>query len=179
MKSTLQGRHMGMGSRNWFKSSKRPANEEMVLQITSMADIFTILLVFLLKSYAEGVVTISPGQGVTLPQAKGGDEMVEALKIEVSKDGVTIEGKPVIALKDHRFEAKDLRSGGSLALTKVFEQERKRQNEIAKYNKDVKIEGKVLLLADQDTPYTTLRTVLTAAALHGFTDYKLVVVKQE
>ena len=33
---------------------KRPGSGDMALQITSMADIFTIILVFLLKSFATG-----------------------------------------------------------------------------------------------------------------------------
>lgn len=168
-----------MGSRNWFKKSRKAPSEDMALQITSMADIFTILLVFLLKSYAEGVVTISPSQGVTLPNAKGGDEMVQALRVEISPLAVQLEGVPVLTLKDFKLDAKQAKGNGVKELEKAFDMQRRRQNEIAKSNKDVKIEGKILVLADQKTPYTTLKTVLTAAALHGYTDFKLIVVKQE
>src|SRR5215210_3114047 len=83
-------------------------NEDVALQITSMADIFTILLVFLLKSYSAGVVGVSPDKNVQLPVAKGGDQAVEALKVEVSNGSVLVEGKPVARLSNYEFQGNDL-----------------------------------------------------------------------
>ena len=60
-----------------FKS--RPQSEEMSLQITSMADIFVIILVFLLKSYATSSVNVNPMAGMSLPEAHAGDAPIEAL----------------------------------------------------------------------------------------------------
>jgi hypothetical protein len=56
----------------------------MALQITSMADIFTILLVFLLKSYSTGALDIAPSKGMKLPEVQLATGSVEALKVEVS-----------------------------------------------------------------------------------------------
>jgi hypothetical protein len=37
----------------------------------------------------------------------------------------------------------------------------------------------VIIMADQRTPYITMKSVLSAVALHGYTDFKLVVVQKE
>jgi biopolymer transport protein ExbD len=158
---------------------KQKLSEDMPLQITSMADIFTILLVFLLKSYAVGAVDISPSAGVILPVAKGGMDKVEALKVEVSETVVTVEGKPIAQLANYRFGKDDvLENGTSRTLQRALAQERTRQTMIAKENTDVKTDAKIMVLADQKVPYSTLKTVLSSAAVHGFTDFKLVVVQE-
>ncbi|MCM2278514.1 MAG: biopolymer transporter ExbD [Oligoflexia bacterium] len=159
---------------------RAPQNEEMSLQITSMADIFTILLVFLLKSYATGAVNVSPSAGTLLPEAQAGETSVEALKVEVSQGAVLVEGQPVASLKEFRFEKGDLQANGSSAsLGKALEKERQRQLLIAKANSDVKVDPKIIVVSDQRAPYSTIKSVLASAALHGYTDFKLAVVKGE
>jgi biopolymer transport protein ExbD len=154
-------------------------NEEMTLQITSMADIFTILLVFLLKSYSTSALAISPSNGLQLPQAQGAEEQVEALKIQVSASSVEVEGQPAASLASFAFDTKDLQNGASQSLKDALEKARKRQMLIAQSNTDVKIDSKVIVVADQHAPYATLKTVLASAALEGYTDFKLAVVKGE
>ncbi|MBI4925382.1 MAG: biopolymer transporter ExbD [Bdellovibrio sp.] len=153
-------------------------SEEMSLQITSMADVFIILLVFLLKSYASGIVQIQPSSGTHLPKAYALDASTEALKIEVSENSIQLEGAPVLPLKNFVFGPNDvLQNGVSQKLSAVFEKERKKQVYIAENNKDVSVDSKIILVADEKAPYQTIKTVLASAAIHGYTDFKLAVVK--
>jgi biopolymer transport protein ExbD len=163
-----------------FVKKKKTQSEEMGLQITSMADVFTILLVFLLKSYATGAVALSPSKGMILPKAHAGETQVEALKIEVSETAVAIEGKPVSELRQFQFQPKDIASNlSSPSLSAALEIERKRQLTIAKVNADVKVDAKVIIVADSRVPYETIKSVLASAALHGYTDFKLATLKPE
>jgi biopolymer transport protein ExbD len=157
---------------------KKPQNEEMALQITSMADIFTIILVFLLKGYATSAVNITPSKGVTLPAAQVESAPAEALKVEISESAVQVEGVAVATLSGFGFERSDLLpNGSSQVLGKALEKERQRQLLIAKSNSDVKVDPKILVIADQRAPYSTIKAVLASAALNGYTDFKLAVVK--
>jgi biopolymer transport protein ExbD len=159
---------------------RRPAEAEMTLQITSMADIFTIILVFLLKSFATGSVNINPSPGLQLPQARTGDAQVEALTVEISQTTIQVENNPVSSLKGFRFDAKDLNASGiPVSLDAAFERQKKRQELIAQSNSDVQLDKKMLVVADQRTPYLTLKSVLSVAAVHGYSDFKLVVVQKE
>lgn len=156
----------------------RQHNEEMALQITSMADIFTIILVFLLKSFSTSAVAISPTPGTLLPEAHAGDVPVEALKLEVSPTAIQLDGQPVVKLSAFVFDPADLQANGvSTALAKALELQRNRQLLIAKSNSSVKVDSRILILSDQKTPYLTLKSVLASAALHGYTDFKLAVVR--
>lgn len=167
-----------MKKKGLFK--KRPrASDEMSLQITSMADIFTILLVFLLKSVSSSSVTINPSAGVRLPASTAEAANIEALKIEISESAVMVEQEPVLTLSKFQVDSKDFTpEGGSKILAAKLDLARKRQLLIAKANTDVKVDSKVIIVADQHTPYSTLKRVLASAAVQGFTDYKLAVVNK-
>jgi len=161
-----------------FLPKRNALNEDMTLQITSMADIFIIILVFLLKSFSTGAVNLSPAAGMMLPQAQTTDLAVEALKVEVSETAVQVEGNPVSQLKNFRFAPEDLQAAGvSKSLIAAFDTARQRQLLIAKVNASVKVDSKILIVADQRAPYTTIKSVLASAALQGYTDFKLAVVK--
>lgn len=163
-----------------MKFRRRRASDEMALQITSMADIFTIILVFLLKSYATSASNITPASGTKLAEADAADVAVEALKLEVSETAIQVEGKPVSQLSQFKFTPQDLEANGSLkSLGQALDAERKRQDMISAQNPEVKKDSKILIIADQKTPYSTLKPVLASAAVHGFTDFKLVVVRKE
>jgi hypothetical protein len=84
----------------------------MTIQITSMADIFTIILVFLLKSYATSSIQIQPSPGLKLPIADSADAQLEAIHVEVSERSVQIDHQPVAVLANFRFENSDLLNNG-------------------------------------------------------------------
>lgn len=161
-----------------IKFKRRHMPEDMALQITSMADVFTILLVFLLKSYTTSAVNLSPTQGLKMPEAQAGEAPVEALKLEVSETAVQVEGQAVLKLENFKVQPAELEANGSSkSLDKALERQRQRQLLIAKANSDVKVDAKILVVADQRVPYSTIKTVLASAAVNGYTDFKLAVVK--
>ena len=159
---------------------KSKGSQDVALQITSMADIFTIILVFLLKSFAGGGLNISPSAGVKLAAGMAPPATAMALTIEVSEKAVQVENKFVSGLESFKFPAGDLLASGIPSeLNEVLEKHRKRQDLIAKSNSDVNVDAKMLLIADSRTPYITIKRVLSTAALHGFNEPKLVVTIKE
>lgn len=159
---------------------KNRVSSEMALQITSMADIFTIILVFLLKSFAVSPVNISPPNGMMIPEAQAMPLNKDALKVEITQNGVQVESKPVATLQNFRFAPGEVLSNlSSQSINTVLEKERKRQELISQSNVDVKMDSKILVIADKRVPYVTVKSVLASAALNGFTDFQLVVVQKE
>lgn len=151
------------------KKKKKKASEEMSLQITSMADVFTIILVFLLKSTATGIASVSP-TGANLPVAGGSELTKDALKIEVSRDVVTVDDKSVLNLVNFDVPITEvIENGMSQSVYQALMEKRKNKQE-ANSNSEL------LVLADENTPYSTLKTVLASAANSGFVDLQLVVV---
>lgn len=171
---------MRLGKKKGFKKGGKGKSVQTALNITAMADIFTIILVFLIKSFTSGSVNLTPSPGLLMPDAQAATADVEALKLEVSNSAVLVENIPAAALKEFRFDGKDLeKSGASRSLMSALEKERKRQMIIAQANPDVKVNSKILIVADKRVPYATIKSVLASAAVNGFTDFKLAVVRHE
>lgn len=151
-------------------------NPEMSLQITSMADIFMILLVFLLKSVSSGAIDIAPSTGLSLPVAATDNKSVQALKVEVSEKAVLVEGHASSQMSNFRFSSSDIEeNGASKSLTSALSQERSKQPAKAGETAD----SRIIVIADQRAPYQTIKAVLASAAVQGYTDVKLAVVHED
>lgn len=149
------------------------------LNITSMTDMFTILLVFLLQTYSTSTVELIPEAGLRLPQSSSNTNPVEAIKLVVSKDVVKIDKTKIASMKNADFETKDLDPNDSNFILPLF-------NELDKLAKDEKLkndpavkEGRILLQADSGLPYSVLRKVMYTASMAGFPQLKLVTLVGE
>jgi biopolymer transport protein ExbD len=156
-----------------FSKSKK-LGEDMSLQITSMADIFMILLVFLLKSYSTSVSNLTPSAQMELPIAvKAGGEVKDTVKLEIGASGILIDQKHVLGLSNFEFRPGDVRENGqNPAIYDVLFEERKKQP-------IPNMDSNLLVMADKETPYSTLKTVVASAAAAGFVDLQLVVVEED
>lgn len=151
-----------------------PKNEQMALQITSMADVFVIILVFLLKSYSIEGLPYEPSMPLNPPAAAGNFDAIDGLKVEISAQAVAVAGKPIASMKQFRFAQKDLDSEGtSQSLRRALSKARSEMT--AKGEKKELSPGRVIVVADESAPYETIKTVLTSAAYEGFSDVQLAV----
>ncbi len=76
---------------SWAKKHKREANPETNLNLTSMMDMFTIILVFLLKSYSSTGKLITIPEGYTLPESVAEKTPVLAVNISVDSEYIILD----------------------------------------------------------------------------------------
>ena len=153
---------------------KKKLTGEFALQITSMADIFMILLVFLLKSYATSISNIAPSAHISLPEIdQPAGVPKDSLKIEVGKDAVTIDEKPALTLKNYEFGSDEMVNGeSSPTITRILNEERKK-------TPDPNMDSALVVMADEGTPFATIKRVVASAAGAGFVDLQLLVVQAQ
>ncbi len=164
-------------------------HDEIALQITSMADVFTILLVFLLKSYSVSAIDVDVGKDVKIPVANGGAQTIEAMKVQVTATSITIEGQPILKLTNYESAPSDIARDGTFPeVVKALKREREKQKQIATEQlkqggkaEDIKanFDAKLLVIADKKVPYKLLKVVLASASAMDFSDFKLVVVSSD
>jgi biopolymer transport protein ExbD len=160
-----------MSRRSRF-GKRHAASQDMVLQITSMADIFTILLVFLLKSFSSGASDITPSNNMTLPEGKSLDPVTDTIKLEIAGDMVTLDDHKICDLNHFQFDPADIGSNGlPKSLSAAFTHQRQKDT--------LSQAPRIMVLADQATPYGTLKTILASASYSGFDGFKLVVVENK
>ena len=145
-------------------------NQSFGLNITSMTDMFTILLVFLLQSFAAGEVQIDPIQGIRLPQSSTEKNPVDGAKLSVSGTEIKFDQKVVALIKDNQVDTAALDAHDNQFIKPLFEELKKLNTDNEKLAKT----GKVLLQADENIPYATLRKIMYTASMAGFPNLKLV-----
>lgn len=152
------------------------------IQITSMVDMFVILLVFLLKSYSTSPVNLTPGEGLQLPQSSSTKDPQDSLKLMVSKTGIFVENEKVVDLVDGEIDASFLDKKDPKFIRKLFEQlnvHAEKSKEIQKVNESFEFDGKVIVQADRALTYDLIKKVLYTSMLAGYADVKFAVATTE
>ncbi|MEL6347959.1 MAG: biopolymer transporter ExbD, partial [Myxococcota bacterium] len=76
----------------------RRQNVDADLNINSMMDMMTIILVFLLKSYSTSDVSIAPSDDLQLPTSSAKKAPELAVNMVVTKNQLVVDGVPVLNL---------------------------------------------------------------------------------
>ena len=157
--------------RSSFLKKKKMAATDVSLQITSMADIFMILLVFLLKNYSASMTNLAPTAQLALPELSVGSKTnpKESLTVEISQDAILVDQKPAVRLSNFEFPAGEMISAGSETISRLMKEQRELRPEPNR-------ESSLVVMADQRAPYSTIKRVIASAAGAGFIDLQLVVV---
>jgi biopolymer transport protein ExbD len=170
-----------MGRRGMGKYMDRRTPSSFKIQITSMVDMFVILLVFLLKTYSTSPVNITPKEGMRLPESTSLVDPVDVVKLMVSRDGVFVEDKKVMDLTNGKLAAGAADENDASFLRPLFEELDKRAKhakDISKVNDSFEFDGKVLMQADRDLAYDVLQKVMYTSMMAGYADVKLAVASK-
>lgn len=153
-----------------------------VLQLTSMVDMFTIMIVFLLKSYSTSAIHITPSEGLKLPTSSSYTDPVEALKVVVSQSGIFVEDRKVASIEELQIVKSDLDMNDEDFIRPFFEAlevEATKVKRFSESNDAEDFEGKVILQADAELPYLVLKKVMYTSSLAGFADLKLATISAQ
>lgn len=144
--------------------------QAMTLNITSMTDVFTILLVFLLQTYSSNEVNIEPITGLRLPTSSTQKNPVNGVKLSISPTELKFDQTVLAKVNNSEIESAAIDSKDSNFIKPLFD-------ELQKFNKENETlakTGKVLLQADQELPFSTIRKVMYTASMAGFPNLKIV-----
>lgn len=145
-------------------------NQSFTLNITSMTDMFTILLVFLLQSYSANEVNISPVDGLRLPSSNTEKNPIDGVKLSVSPTELKFDQTVVAKIQNNQIELTAIDPNDSNFIKPLFDELQKFNTTNEKLAKT----GKVLLQADQELPFSTIRKIMYTASMAGFPNLKLV-----
>lgn len=161
--------------RRGLRRRRKPRQPEG-LKITSMMDILTVLLLFLLKSFvAEGEV-VTPAPGVELPRSTSQESPEASLVIAISDDRIAIGGETVVALDG----SVDGGLGGAMVIPELesaLELARTQQIAIAaRRGTDEEWAGSITIQGDREMSFAVLQRVMFTCNQSGFADVALAVL---
>lgn len=182
-----------------FRRTRRRGHKAFELQLTSMMDILTIILIFLLKSYSTTTNRFTSVAGMQLPISMSPDSPPDSLQVIVTPEAITFEETRVIEFvmnpntlsteeAKYQFRQGDLDEGGRriVPLYDVL-QKAKDQSELLRAQSPARdAEGKPLpfhgilaIQADRRVPYDTIRKIMYTAATAGYRTFRFLAMKRD
>jgi biopolymer transport protein ExbD len=148
----------------------------LVLNITSMLDMFTILIIFLLKSYsAEGIILTIPAD-LHLPHSTTQSAPEPGLVVEVSKNVLVVDGKML------DVDLKEIRDSERLIIDSLYDHlitKARQYEEISALNPNAGFTGRLILEGDREIPFRLLKKILYTCGQAGFINQSLAVFQKE
>lgn len=159
------------------RQARKARTGDAKLNITSMMDMFTIILVFLLKSFSTQGQLVTPATGLLLPTSTVERTATEALSVKISKNTIAVEDRVVIGpngyeklRKQKEFMIEPLRE----VLSKFADEARQAAKMF-----EQKFSGEISVQGDVDVPYNVLTRVMYTCGQAGYPVMNMVVYRKE
>ena len=160
MRSSRRMRRMG---RNRLKASG--------LLLTSLMDIFTILVFFLLF-HSSGSDVQEPPKDIHLPESVIESKPRETVEITISPDVVIVQGKAVIGTPE-------LLNGELETVAEITERLEQLERNIIGISTKAVVESKeVTILADKTIPFRVLKKIMSTCTGSGYGRISLAVIQK-
>ncbi len=141
------------------------------MNLTSLMDVFTILVFFLLVNTGAVEILDSPKE-VTLPESRVETKPRETVVIFVSPEEVLVQGQ-LVALVD------DILTGKPNALDPIAARLAElKENVIGINTLTVSTSREVTILADRSVPFTVIKTIMSTCTGEGFENVSLAVTQK-
>ncbi|MEY3211413.1 MAG: hypothetical protein RIT28_1894 [Pseudomonadota bacterium] len=156
------------------------------LNITSMMDMFTIILVFLLKSYSTEDISVAASAEMQLPLSTSAVKPKLAVNVVVSKVGIIVDGVPLMALTKKPDESgrewiavPDEEKKGQM-ITRLYDRllekaEQAKRIAEATASEEHAFKGEILMQCDKELPFSVIREVMYTAGQAQFSNFRFVV----
>jgi len=141
------------------------------LNLTSLMDVFTTLVFFLVINQGSSEVLESPKQ-ITLPESVMEEKPRETVVIFISPEEVTVQGEKVALVADIRSTNRQNIEGIAQRLAELSE------NIIGFKTMAVAESEEVTILADKAVPFNVVKKVMSTCTSQGYGRISLAVIQK-
>ena len=142
------------------------------LQLTSLMDVFTTLVFFLVLSSGAAVEMLQQPKQMKLPESVVEQKPRETVVVIVGKEEVLVQGVPVARLADIQAAENVPIEPISVRLAEL------RESVIGLSTQAVAESQEVTVLADKSVPFSVLKKVMATCTAQGYTRVSLAVVQK-
>ncbi|MBN1575178.1 MAG: biopolymer transporter ExbD [Chitinispirillaceae bacterium] len=159
------------------QARRRRGGEEPKLNITSMMDMFTIILVFLIKNFSTEGAIVTPADELTLPKSTVERRARESLSVKVAQNAIMVENSLVLDSEAYRrlLGQKEFMIPPLYDVLIRYAQEGKKMALAGGtgFSGDITIQG------DVEIPYSVLTRVMYTCGQAGYPNMNLFVYRNE
>jgi len=141
------------------------------LNLTSLMDVFTILVFFLLANSSSSEVLSSPKQ-ITLPDSVVEMKPRETVVIMVSPESVLVQGEAVV-------NTADLLGPENVSILEISDKlGQLERNVIGIKTRDIVANKEITILADKTIPFRVLKKIMSTCTASGYGRISLAVIQK-
>jgi hypothetical protein len=152
--------------------------EKTELGITSLMDIVSIIVVYLLKSYASDPVVINPTAGQKIPLATADAPMQDGIPIFVTQRGIIFDNKKVVPMTaEGDIEPNSVKDHLIGPLYDALAEEVDKAKTLAE-NTGKPWSARAILVGDQELKFSALVDVMYTAGRAEFAEYSFCIIRK-
>jgi biopolymer transport protein TolR len=146
----------GLQRRNFAESH----GETATMMLTSLMDIFIVLVLYLLVNQGIGI-DLDPPEHVVLPDSSVDSSPRQSIVIALSERDVRIQGEPVVAMGD-------VVSSDELEIPAIRQAIERIKSSAEQRHDQAGLHTEVTILADRTVPFKVLKKVMLSSSNAGF-----------
>ena len=170
-----------LGSRRYRRGHGAHVDHPLHVNINSLLDVLSVILVFLMKSYSANTVQVKPSADLQVPFSDSSQPVAESTAVTVTTKNIMVDDLPVMTI-EHGMVPENQRSSGGLLIDPLFQKMQEaveHQKKIAQINKKAEFKGIVTIIADRNVPFALLTQVMYTAGQAQFSKFKFAAIKTE
>ena len=142
------------------------------LNLTSLMDVFTILVFFLMYNSSSSIETLQQPKQIKLPESVAEAKPRETVVILVTRDEVLVQGVPVARVAD-------IEAAPSVDIEPIRARLAALKGSVIGLNTRTVAESQeVTVLADKSIPFGVLKKVMATCTAQGYTRVSLAVIQK-
>lgn len=161
------------------RKEREAAGEIRELNITAMMDMMTIILVFLLKSFASSSVAMTASEDVRPPISTTRATPKDTVAVTITPRSILVGDKKVVDLQNGVIPPTALQGRLVVPLDQALKKEVDKLKFIAARNPSAPFTHELSVIGDKKVPYDLLLTVLYTAGQNELENYRFVVLQKE
>jgi len=158
-------------TRRMKRMARNHKNKVPGMSLTSLMDVFTILVFFLLVNSSNSEV-LEPPKKITLPDSVVETKPKETAVIIVSNEAITVQGDVVATVQEIEQSKSDAIKGISDKLESM------KNNVIGISTKSVAESREVTILSHKEVPFKVLRKIMSSCTYAGYEKISLAVIQK-
>ena len=152
------------------RSKKHNTKHEGELNMNSMMDMMTIILLFLLKSFSTSGIIVTPSENLELPISTEKTPPVKDVNVSIARDFILVNEIPVAEIAEI--------TEGAMLITPLYNRLIEKADEaiIMEETAGIPFNHEVIIQGDIKTPYSLLFKVLYTSSQADFNKLRLLII---
>jgi biopolymer transport protein ExbD len=160
------------------RKERDAAGEIRELNIIAMMDMMTIILVFLLKSYAASAISLTQSEDIKPPISSTRSLPKDTVAVTITPKDILVGDRLVVQLVNGQIPANELSGRLVIPLDQALRREVDKLKAIAARNPTAPFSRELSVIGDRRIPYDLLLTVLYTAGQNELENYRFVVLQK-